>query len=410
MSCPNQLLDEIKHCLVHFFGKAFQQLRARPLKHWLVVILLIGVGTFVGHRVGESGIWMQYRYKIYQKFLYQLTPKAPHPKRTVLVLINDQEFWSPPLEGRRPVKRDYLAKLIRKLGDANPEVIALDADLSAPTEEQSNENSAYKVETDQLFQAVKDVSVHRTVVLGKRLVYADESQKALRPVAALFDGYPFGESKVRSGYITLPPDIRRVPLALTTKDRTTKVDSFASAILRAIDERSLKDAQEHEQDALPYGTFINPDQFVQRSASYVLNADAKTLENEMAFKVIIIGGSWHDYALNQGPKHDSHATPVGDVYGPFVHANYVEALLDSRTYAPMKQSLATGIEVSFSIILALILSLEFRLSIKIAIALLLCVLTMGISYVSWQNLGMFFDFFGPVLLLIGHVVIEKLCE
>jgi CHASE2 domain-containing sensor protein len=247
-------------------------------------------------------------------------------------------------------------------------------------------------------------------VLGKRLIYADANEKELEPVMAVFDDYPFGEGKVRSGYITLPPDIRRVPLALTMKDRTTKVDSFASAILGAIDERSLKDAQENEQDALPYGTFINSDQFVQRSASYVLNADPKTLQNEVAFKVVIIGGSWHEYGLNQGPKYDSHATPVGDVYGAFVHANYVEALLDSRTYTPLRQSLATGIEVFFSIILALILSLNFRLSIKIAIALFLCVLIMGISYVSWQNLGMFFDFFGPVFLLIGHVVIEKLRE
>lgn len=134
------------------------------------------------------------------------------------------------------------------------------------------------------------------------------------------------------------------------------------------------------------------------------------LQQNMAFKIVIVGGAWHQFGISQGPKYDSHPTPVGDVYGAFVHANYVEALLDSRTYRPMRQPVATGIEIAFSIILAVILSMNFRLSIKIGIAVLLCILMMGISYVSWQNLGMFFDFFGPVLLLIGHVVVEKLRE
>ena len=407
-TCPNLLKQEIKHCLSHFFSSCGRTLREKSLNHWLVAIFLIGFGTYAGHKLGQSDVWMDLRYRAYQSFLYRLTPRAPHPKRTVLVLINDQEFWGPPLDGRRPIKRDYLANLVRKLGDANPEVIALDVDLSLSVDRLVYDAGPYKGETDVLLQAVKEVAARRTVVLAKRLTYADSDKEGLEPTAAVFDDYPFGESNVRFGYITLPRDIRRIPLAINLKDGKTKVDSFASAILGAIDEQSLTDAKQKEQDALPYGTFIRPDGFVRRSANDVLNADPKTLYKDMAFKVVIVGGAWHQYGVNQGPPYDSHASPVGDVYGAFVHANYVEALLDSRTYSPMRQSLATGIEVVFSMILAVILSLHLRLHIKLAIAILLCVAIFGVSYVSWQNLGLFFDFFVPVILLMGHVVVEKL--
>jgi CHASE2 domain-containing sensor protein len=410
MSCPNLLKNEIKHCLVHFFKGAGRQLWAKHFTHWLIAISLIGLGTFLGHKLGESQIWMDLRYKAYQSVLYRLTPRAPHPKRTVLVLINDQEYWSSPLDGRRPIKRDYLAKLVRKLADANPAVIALDVDLSLATDRSVYESGPYKSETEELLGAVKEVCANRTVVLARRLAYADASETEFQPVAAVFDGYPFGDSKVRSGYITLPPDIRRIPLALMMHDRTTRVDSFASAILGAIDEQSLRDAKEKEQDALPYGTFIEPQRFIQRSADYVFSSDAKTLQNDMAFKVVIVGGAWHQFGVNQGPEYDSHASPVGDVYGAFVHANYVEALLDSRTYKPMRQSLATGIEVFFSMVLAVFLSFDTGLAAKLGMSVFLCMAILGISYVAWQNLGLFFDFLVPVVLLGGHIVVEKVVE
>lgn len=408
MSCPNLLKTELKHCCAHFLEGAWRQLKARHFIHWLIAIILIGAGTLLGHKLGKSQIWMDERYKAYQSILYRLTPRAPHPKRTVLVLINDQEFWGPPLYGSRPISREYLKNLIEKIAAANPAVIALDVDLSLTTDKSTYENDPSKPKTDDLLAAVKQVAADRTVVLAKRLRYADESKKALQPADAVFDGYQFGDSKVRYGYITLPPDIRRIPLALTMHDRTTKVDSFASAVLGAIDEESLRDAKEKEQDALPYGTFIEPKRFIQHSADYVLKSDLRKLQEEMAFKIVIVGGAWHEFGVNQGPEYDSHSSPVGKVYGAFVHANYVEALLDSRTYKPMRQSWAIGIEVFFSMILAIALSFDTGVAAKLGITFFLCTAMFGMSYVAWQNLGLFFDFLVPVVLLGAHAVVEKL--
>jgi len=85
----------------------------------------------------------------------------------------------------------------------------------------------------------------------------------------------------------------------------------------------------------------------------------KTLISKLGFKVVIIGGGWHQYGVDSGPQNDAHESPVGLVYGAFVHANYVEALLDSRAYSPMKEGWAITLEVGFSAFLALCLVYTF---------------------------------------------------
>src|SRR4029077_488875 len=120
-------------------------------------------------------------------------------------------------------------------------------------------------------------------------------------------------------------DIRRVPLALPIKGQTQGLDSFASAIMRSFDERSIQEAQQGEQDALPYGTFIRPEEFPHYSSDQILQSDDQMLKRDVGFKIVIIGGAWHQYGFQRGPENDAHESPVGSVYGSFIHANYVEA-------------------------------------------------------------------------------------
>ena len=59
--------------------------------------------------------------------------RSSQPMST-LVLIGDDEFWLGELSGRRPVKRSYLAIIVRALDSesVNASVIALDFDLRLP--------------------------------------------------------------------------------------------------------------------------------------------------------------------------------------------------------------------------------------------------------------------------------------
>jgi CHASE2 domain-containing sensor protein len=410
MNCTKNLKDELSHCLVHLGARVFEQLRSHGPTHWIIAAALIFFGTIFGHWLGSHNVWIDLRYQTYQFFQEHLQPRAPYPKRTVVVLIGDDEFWNGPLAHRTPLNREYLASLLLKIDAANPEVIALDVDLSLPSPElRAAEHQAYAAETARLRGAVEKVCQNRTVVLARTVKYADaEDEKAeYEAVPAVFDDYNFACRGVKSGYISLPNDTRRVALDLKMEGGH-RFDSFASAIARAVDARSLAEMQKRREDALPYGTFIKPENFPQLTASAVLNSSPEALREKLAFKIVIIGGGWHQLRHNFGPLNDAHPSPVGNIYGVFIHANYAEALLDSRTYRPMRQKTATAIEVIASAFLALVFGLHLRLFLKLVVGLLLCVVIITLSYVSWQNLGLFFDFFIPVVLLFGHVLVEKI--
>ena len=64
-------------------------------------------------------------YRLYAAIQY-LELRPIRPKRTALVLIGDDEYWGGELKRRVPIKRDYLAKLVNKLDQAQPELIVLD--------------------------------------------------------------------------------------------------------------------------------------------------------------------------------------------------------------------------------------------------------------------------------------------
>lgn len=402
--CNNSLFDDLMHCFFHFKKQLKSHLRSKGLRHWIISLLLIIIVLFIGHILNKQNFWINLRYQTYQYFLRDIAREQPHPNRTTLVLINDEDYYNGPFEGRKPLKRDYLAKLIKKLDTANPEVIALDIKLNS----RGKDESYYENETKELIDAIKFVSQNRTVVLARSIVPTDPAYKFYKPLPAVYENNDFNKKRVLEGFITLPNDIRRVPVAWHMNDGT-KLDSFASAIAGAVDEKCLKKAKANEHDGLPFGKFINPDDFTTYSAGEVLVAtDIEELKAIFGFKIVIIGGSWSSDGFGRGPKNDGHFSPVGVIDGAYIHANYVESLLSSGTTPPMRESWSLVIDFLFAVVLTIGLSLLNRLLGKLIFAVLLSVIMIIFSYITWQNFGLYFDFLIPVFLLIGHVLIEKI--
>src|SRR6185503_12794923 len=115
----------------------------------------------------------------------------------------------------------------------------------------------------------------------------------------------------------------------------------------------------HEQDALPYGSFMPPQAFTTVSANQVLERDPEALR-KLAFKVVILGGHWHDRGHNRGNWVDAYDSPIGNVPGILIHANYAEALLDSRIYRPWRGWVLKLIEVVQALMIAIPFALEMR--------------------------------------------------
>jgi CHASE2 domain-containing sensor protein len=168
MNCSGSFASEFKHCLRHASEAATRHLRSRGPRHWVIVAGLLIGGTFAGHQLGKSEVWIELRYSIYQRFLQVATLRQPYPKRTVMVMIDDDGFWGGPFQHRTPLRRDLLAELLLKIDAANPEVVALDIDLrSHPAGPGAHATDpAYEGETQALLGAINAVSRNRTVVLA----------------------------------------------------------------------------------------------------------------------------------------------------------------------------------------------------------------------------------------------------
>lgn len=311
------------------------------------------------------------------------------------------------------MKRDYLARLVETLAKGEPTTIALDIDLRSPIPERGVEElEPYRAETDLLLKKIKEVAQSRPVVLATSVI-VDETGYSISP--NIFDSYNFEKGRVTHGYITLPRDLRQVPLAVPLKNRSEKEDSFAGAIAKTREKDLVMAAEEYEHRGFPYGSFYSPDEFRKVDAGTILQAGEQELKNLLQGRVVIVGGAWHT-GFYKGPTQDYngsidlHFTPAGDIPGAFVHANYVEALLSGSVHQQVPETIALVIEIFCSLVVAIVFALEGSLPGKFGRVLLISVVLVIISYFLWQNLGLFFDFFIPILLLSIHAPIEQLRE
>jgi CHASE2 domain-containing sensor protein len=386
-----------------------RELREKGGRYWLTVLLLLVAGVWVGHWLGEQNLWIELRYRIYPAF-QALTPEDEYPRRTALVVIDDDDYWKGELAGRSPLKRDYLARLVRALDAADPRVIALDIDLRSPLPREGTEElPEYRAETEELLAAIKDVSHRRPVVLASFLA-DEEGGYALAP--SVYDRYDFAGGRVLKGFTALPRDLRQVAVYAGLKGGA-RADSFAAAVVRPLDERAL--GHEGGEGELPYGTYYHTKDFPRRSARQIIQGDPAALKEELGDKIILVGGGWHqsfyrgEESGGEGDEDrvDRYFTPVGYIQGVYIHANYVEALLNHRVRKPLWGGVAALIDVLCSVIMAVIFALELPIRSKLVRVLVLCLLLVVLSYFLWQNLGFFFDFFIPVVLLGAHALLEE---
>jgi len=384
-------------------GLNFRGLREHHIVYWLLALVSIVGGMSLSHHFDEKQTWIETRYRVY-RLLTRVSPNPRKPKQTVLVTIDDAEYWTGPLERRVPIKRDYLATVIKALDACDPAVIAIDFDLRSPTSDGSIvDNPTYQQRETPLFiQAISEVSQHHPVVLPVLIRHQRPKDPFLLD-SSVFGTLPFVQGKLQRGYINLPFDVRKIP-APQPLVGGGEVDSFAVSIVRAHHENLLESVA--SSNILPFGTFL------EKSIPTVKTTDVLAGRcGPLASKIAIVAAAWHKYAANEGELVDLHITPLGMMTGATIHANYVEALIDSDTHKPLPTAMDRGIEfltaAAFAILLAAKTNRGYQ---KLCIVVLACLALLLLSYLAWQNLGYYFDFFFPVFFLIAHALAHYLLE
>jgi CHASE2 domain-containing sensor protein len=378
-------------------------LRSKGKWHWILAVILIALGVGVEQVLDSYFVWERARYVAYH--LFQAREIHPiRPKRTILILIGDDEYWNGELARRVPIKRDYLAKLLTTIDKGEPCEIILDFDFESPAPQSgSYEAAEYVGETKLLADAIMQISSRRKIILPRTI-----TPQAVTNVSepTVLDSYDFDRSRVGYGYINLPNDMRKIPLTAPLQGGGT-IDSLATAAVRLIDPNALNDADSMRGEALPFGTFIEPEKFRTLTATEILTAGSQKLKANLECSLVVLGGVWHKDAYGRGKQADAVLTPVGKVPGVFVQANFIEALLDSRTFKALSRWQEISLGVLLSLLLAITTASPWQLGIRVLVVITIILLPVVISYFLVQNLGIFFDFFIPAVMILAHALVVR---
>ena len=401
--------------------KAMRPIIRKGWWHWLRFALLLMVGSYIGHLLSDSSRFNDWRYWLYQQQTRLLRHGAVYPKYTALVLLNDDDYWSEAYQGRSRYKRDQLASLLDSLNLAGVNTVAFDVYTTSPFPDRPDyEFPDYRNEDEVFFQALK-----RMCAAGRHVVLATEyndvssnEQPSLVETPTIYRSRSAEVPCVRWGHVILPDsDFRTIPGVAKMADGHT-VDSLALTVIKLSDPIAYSHLIEDQEKGFRFGRFLAPEDFSARDGrQFIFNGvqiqtmDRNKLREALADRVVIIGGHYHSAAYNSRDYVDMWASPAGREPGAMLHANYVEAMRDPlSSFIGISEHTAEIIEGFLALALALLTSLEVHEGWKwtgFFFSFIACIL---LSYVLLQNLGLFLDFFIPILIIVVHTVIEEILE
>jgi CHASE2 domain-containing sensor protein len=405
----------------------FLGLRQKGLRYWtgaLIVFLL----TIVGSTSVYSYLGLEHLRALYFQFLLEHGPRPPQPNFVSLVMVEDNEYWNGPPAGRVPFDRAYLAKVVKSLASANnAHTIAVDIDTRLPNPESMRIPKEYREETCTLIGAIKDAARSgKKIVLATPISY--DEQRRYRQDSDIYQskglcerfGRAVSDTKacdvefetqekenIACGFIALPYDLLAIPQQIDMADGGT-LDSFALAIAKAERPRVVDKLLRENKTTVRYGSFISESGFQQYDAR-VSAADLLSGTGKIKLPgAVIVGADWSTYAIGRGPRVDLHPTPIGELVGAVLHANFAEAILDNRTVGAAPDWLLHVTEALFSVSAGVIFALISGIWEKIAAMAALFFVLFFAQLAALYGFAMFFDAFFPVLGLGLHSLYEKL--
>ena len=410
-------------------ARAIEHIKQKSLRYWVSATLVFLATFFGSQKVYDLLSLGDVRASYFQILMDH--PRVPKPGHVSLAFIDDNEYWNGEPDGRAPLKRDYLARIVDRLVAANATVIALDFDARLPNPESLLIPEAYKDETCKLIGAIKrGTAAGRSFVLSTPISF-DAKGRYRRdtdiyqanglctpPSRPDSEQNPCGDNaaftaeekkKISCGYIALPYDILAIPGEIDI-DNGTKLDSFGLAVARAAGPGLIDNALWQSDSTIRYGNYISEKVFEQAGARF---STAKLISAPDKIELggryaVIVGAEWRSFAVGRGPGIDLHPTPLGMMPGALLHANFAEAILDDRSAAAAPNWLVRILEVIFSLMAALLLAFASGFWRKLRALFLLFVALLVVQWVTLHTLAMFFDAFLPLLGLGLHALYERI--
>jgi len=421
------------------FSQSFWQ-RAVPV---LMVVLSFNVLVQL-HWVRENLPFIHRGQLRFHRLLCSLAPRPITAKWVRMVEINDDLHQ----QLGEPTNRGVLAALVRNAVAGDATVVVLDFKLISPPRFADGQDVRERTDQNRaLLQAIQDASDKGVPVVVPCWLKQTGDRWERWPSIYLDRDLPLADEHgqcahracARLGNINLPTDERRIPLVAPMQASDPCSESLALAAATAYDlafdrvpltrdKKIIKDAiAKHE---FVFGSFIPEDDapaaksgpganpgsgstlpgFQKTSAEKLANLGATTSAENAAARaqcrgrIVVIGGKWRS-DLGRGEFADRYDTPAGPMTGMYVHANYIEALLDDR-YQPEVPLWAA---IGFDLLIGGALYLSFhKASTRRGKLLVLGVFLAPLvaSYVVFANLNLYLDFILPLGACFVHLVVE----
>ena len=392
--------------------------RMRPFLNVRTAIVLIAVLFWAAtyREVENSFPWFQSLELGMYNALSYFNIRAARAERVLVIRIDDAAFWTPPLSGEIPTNRRYLADLAKIAADGGAVVVAFDFRLNSMSDVPGDDPSR-KADNEYFLHTIQDLSSRNIpVVLTCWLTDNGKSEWEKRPLIFAETALPQG---VRIGHINMPLDLRQIPLRMLGWEWDGSVqknfDSFAMQIVnayeevkqitpRTVDNQVVKEAMQEGQ--FVYGGFLQEAAFraiPSRELWEHRNGPTKCCIGEIA----MIGAVWHEGASGSGPLVESFSSPVGSLPGIYMHANYVEALLDGRYKSAIPASLAVAVDFILAASLYYFCSFATGIGRVLAILGVYLVLFCAVFGV-FANFGHYLVFMVPLVLCFIHLPAEYL--
>lgn len=385
--------------------------------HWARMLALLFVGIYAGHELKDAERFTDLKFALYQKQMQLLHIGHLYPRRTALVLLNDDDFYGDVFQQRAPINRAGLAQILDRLNQVGVGTVVLDFDLRSPKPQNPHFIfPSYQAENAVLSEAFKRICADgRNLVLASELDEGPDDKYVVLPsiYTAALPQLPC----VTTGYLQLPVDMRTVP-GPAQLSGGGYVDSLSLATVKVVDPIAYGDATRKVDDTFRFGQFLSPGDYSARNGRQFIfsgqdlnRLDLATLRSQLADKIVLVSGNWSLRNYGSGNLIDMHPSPGGVMPGAMLHANYIEALLDrTGTFNGITDVMAELLESALVIVLAVVGVLNIHGFWKWGAFAIGMMLSLLLTYVLLQNLGLFLDFFIPLLMIAVHTLFEEFLE
>jgi hypothetical protein len=405
-------------------------------RHRAVASVILVASVTASPFVDDYFNFVVVRYWLFQRLAEWAPARALEPRYVKVVLIGDDEYWGE-LEGRTPLKRDYVARLVDELAAANASAIALDLNVrlrpqaSGAPGRYDEIPASYRSETEQLMRSIaRAADQGKKIVLSKTIWNGRESDsyrllpdiyqpygicserdrrgRWLNPGTSEFPLTATAQANITCGYIVMPKDLRLLPPRVKVDDGPS-LESFALAVARTRNARVADRAarRSYYSSYIPAKTLAEAN--VVFSSGALLRREREVME-AVGASPVIVGGNWHKLGHGLGEIVDTYATPLGPLAGALIHHNFAEAILDGRSYRYVPKWALVVLEILFAVVAAVVFSIYANAWTKLLGFVGFSLILIVIQWLMLQLLGTFFEAFVPLLGLWLHSVFERFVD